>query len=61
MPKTAVLVDGGFYTRRAGRLWGSKDPSERADELVDYARYHIQRNSRKRLEGSTHQPSPWRT
>lgn len=51
MPKTAILVDGGFYLRRARHLWDDVDASERADELVRYARYHILRNNRRRLEG----------
>ena len=38
---TAILVDGGFYRRRARLLFGDKDPAERANELVDYCRRHI--------------------
>lgn len=38
---TAILVDGGFYRRRAARLFGHKEPAERADELVRYCRRHI--------------------
>ena len=34
--KTAVLVDGGFYRKRAKLLFGNKTPSERAKELQDY-------------------------
>lgn len=30
MAKTAILVDGGFYRRRAQQLWGEK----RSDEDV---------------------------
>ncbi|MBR2681654.1 MAG: NYN domain-containing protein [Atopobiaceae bacterium] len=51
MPKTAILVDGGFYSKRANRTWGNISGKDRADELVRYARYHIVRNSRGRLEG----------
>ncbi|MBR3158578.1 MAG: NYN domain-containing protein [Atopobiaceae bacterium] len=51
MPKTAILVDGGFYQRRANLAWGSISGKDRADELVRYARYHIVKNNRKRLEG----------
>ena len=51
MPKTAILVDGDFYLRRARSIWGNKTPEERAEELVKYARYHILRNNRSRLEG----------
>ncbi|MDO5785230.1 MAG: NYN domain-containing protein [Eubacteriales bacterium] len=34
--KTAILVDGGFYRRRAQYHWGDKTGTERADELFDY-------------------------
>ena len=30
---TAILVDGGFYRRRAVYHWGYKEPQDRADEL----------------------------
>ena len=33
MSKTAVLVDGGFYRKRAIALWGNKTPKHRAEEL----------------------------
>ncbi|MHA2789871.1 NYN domain-containing protein [Corynebacterium sp. S7] len=38
---TAVLVDGGFYRRRAYSLFGDKSPEDRAQELVKYCRRHI--------------------
>lgn len=31
--KTAILVDGGFYRRRAYACLGDLSPKERADEL----------------------------
>lgn len=31
--KTAILIDGGFYRRRAQSLYGEKTAEERADEL----------------------------
>lgn len=34
--KTAILIDGGFYRKRAHTLSGEKSPSERASELVRY-------------------------
>lgn len=37
---TAILVDGGFYRRRAARLFGHKEPEQRADELLEYCRRH---------------------
>lgn len=39
--KTAILVDGGFYRKRASRLWGKKTPENRAVELVSYCNAHI--------------------
>lgn len=39
--RTAILVDGGFYRRRAKALWGSKTPKERAEELRDYCYLHL--------------------
>ena len=38
---TAILVDGGFYRRRAYNLFGDKSPEMRADELVTYCRRHL--------------------
>ena len=42
MAKTAVLVDGGFYRKRARHLWGEKSAKARADELNDYVFRHIE-------------------
>jgi len=39
--RTAILVDGGFYRKRAKALWGSKTPEERAKELRDYCYKHL--------------------
>lgn len=33
---TAILVDGGFYRRRAYHFCGAKSPKERAEELYSY-------------------------
>lgn len=41
MHKMAVLVDGGFYLKRAKNLRGEKTPSQRAEELVRYCRQHV--------------------
>ena len=38
---TAILVDGGFYIKRAQTLWGCKSPSDRAQELFTYCLKHI--------------------
>lgn len=42
--KTAILVDGAFYRRRAYNLFGDKDPKDRADELVAYCSRHLTSN-----------------
>lgn len=39
--RTAILVDGGFYRKRAKALWGNKTPEERADELNKYCYQHL--------------------
>lgn len=39
--KTAILIDGGYYRKRANDLWGKKPASERADELFNYCLEHI--------------------
>lgn len=41
MSKVAILVDGGFYKKRAKFLFGDKTPQERADELFIYCCRHI--------------------
>lgn len=38
---TAILVDGGFYRRRANSCLGHKTPQERADELENYCKRHL--------------------
>lgn len=40
--KVAILVDGGFYLKRARYLWGGKSPQERANELHAYCLRHLQ-------------------
>ncbi len=39
--KTAILIDGGFYRKRAIALFGLKPPSERAIELNNYCMFHL--------------------
>lgn len=39
--KTAILVDGGYYRKRANALWGDKDAKRRAEELFSYCLLHI--------------------
>lgn len=45
--KTAILVDGGFYRRRAYVAHGDKTPAERADELYDYCKRHLKMHGEK--------------
>ncbi|MFQ8981975.1 MAG: hypothetical protein ACLR6I_16755 [Waltera sp.] len=39
--KTAILVDGGFYRRRAQIVIGDIPAKERATELADYCKRHL--------------------
>lgn len=39
--RTAILVDGAFYRKRAEYLAGDKTPKERADELERYCLDHL--------------------
>ncbi len=41
MIRTAILVDGGFYRKRAYSLYGEKSGIERANELEKYCQQHI--------------------
>ena len=41
MIRTAILVDGAFYRKRAYNLFGDKSPAERAKELSSYCHRHI--------------------
>lgn len=34
--RTAILVDGGFYKKRAMHCWGERSPKDRAEELKNY-------------------------
>lgn len=47
MEKTAILVDGGFYRKKANALFGVKSPKDRARELYDYCIRHL---SQKKCE-----------
>ncbi|MGN1457873.1 MAG: NYN domain-containing protein [Acutalibacteraceae bacterium] len=42
MIRTAILIDGAFYLKRAAFLWGNKTPEDRADELIAYCKRHLQ-------------------
>lgn len=39
--KTAILVDGVFYTRRAQKVFGDISAKDRATELVNYCKRHL--------------------
>lgn len=46
--KTAILVDGGYYRKRAVDLWGKKPAEERADELFNYCMLHLSESKEPR-------------
>ena len=41
MSKIAILVDGGFYRRRAQALYGEKNHEDRLNELMSYCYKHV--------------------
>ena len=41
MSKTAILVDGGFFRKRARHLWGEYSPEETAKALFSYCKRHL--------------------
>lgn len=43
MISTAILVDGGFYRKRARYLWGEKTAEDRANELEAYCHAHLRK------------------
>ena len=45
--KTAILVDGGFYRKRARQLKREKTPAETADGLFTYCKRHLSEHGRK--------------
>lgn len=49
--KVAILVDGGFYRRRAQAVWGEKTSSERIEEMLNYCYRHLSdKGARKSFE-----------
>lgn len=48
MAKTAIMIDGGFYRKRARHLWGVKTAENRAKEIEAYCLAHLHRK-----DGST--------
>lgn len=47
--KVAVLVDGGFYRKRAMKLFGAATPAARATELETYCHRHVGRDDLHRI------------
>ena len=41
MDTVAILVDGGFFTRRAKHLWGDRPPKEMAEIMHQYCMIHL--------------------
>ncbi|MBQ8766098.1 MAG: NYN domain-containing protein [Clostridia bacterium] len=50
--KVAIMVDGGFYRKRANYLFGDKNAKDRADELIKYCHRHLKDTSEKGNENS---------
>ncbi len=48
MVRTAILVDGGFYRKRANYLWKKKTAKDRAKELYSYCQAHLEDEHQKR-------------
>ncbi|MDR3238223.1 MAG: hypothetical protein LBT84_06950 [Spirochaetia bacterium] len=51
MGSTAIMVDGGFYQKRANALFGKKSAKHRSDELVQYCQRHLK--SQNKDQGSS--------
>ena len=47
MSKTAILVDGGFYRKRAKHLWGEHEPKEAVDALITYCWRHLKEHKQE--------------
>ncbi len=47
--KTAILIDGGFYRRRANCRPGCKSASDAAEELISYCKKHLNNNEENRI------------
>ena len=45
MERTAILVDGAFFIKRALKIFGPLDPSQLANRLCRYAYYHLRQRS----------------
>ena len=41
MPKTAILIDGGFYRKQTRKMWGSLSASDFAKKMMEYCNLHL--------------------
>ena len=53
---TAIMVDGGFYRKRAHTYFGDASPKERADQLESYVKRHLH----ERINGIYHEHTLYR-
>jgi len=58
--RIAILVDGGFYRKRAETKLGPKKPSERAKELNDYCYRHLVKFYDKSKDNDENKPDLYR-
>ena len=50
MKKVAVLVDGGFYKKRAETIYGALSPEDLADKLLSQCFAHIKKHAGKEID-----------
>ena len=43
--KTAILIDGGFFRKKANKLWGKASPEQRANDVFNYSMQFIKGKS----------------
>jgi len=53
---TAIMVDGGFYRKRAYTCFGDVPPKERADQLESYVKRHLH----EKINGVMHEHTLYR-
>ena len=53
---TAIMIDGGFYRKRAFTCFGDTSPKERADQLESYVKRHLH----EKINGVTHEHTLYR-
>ena len=47
MGKTAILIDGGFYKKRAGVIWGKLSPEELATKMLSHCYKHLRQKGER--------------